>query len=76
MLEILVKLYLKSEQVTTIEETKRFLMFRLDVKGNVNVNSRRYFPVRGQIYLLIIASIYGNFTPIGGGGKIAILGYF
>ena len=25
-------------------------------------------PVRGQIYLLKIASIYGNFTPIGGGG--------
>ena len=28
--------------------------------------SRRYSPVRDQIYLLIIASIYGIFTPIGG----------
>ena len=27
--------------------------------------SRRDSPVRGQIYLLKIASIYGNFTPIG-----------
>ena len=43
--------------------------------------SRRDSPVRGQIYLLKIASIYGNFTPIGGGGgggggKMAIFGYF
>ena len=30
------------------------------------VCSRRDSPVRGQIYLLKIASIYGNFTPIGG----------
>ena len=37
-------------------------------------NSRRYSPVRGQIYLLKIASIYGYFTPIG--SKMAILGYF
>ena len=28
--------------------------------------SRRYSPVMGQVYLLKIASIYGNFTPIGG----------
>ena len=29
------------------------------------INSRRYSPVGGQIYLLKIASLYGNFTPIG-----------
>ena len=39
--------------------------------------SRRDSPVRGKIYLLKIASIYGNFTPIGGGGgKMAIFGVF
>ena len=42
-----------------------------------SIVSRRDSPVRGQIYLLKIASIYGNFTPIGGGGgKMAIFGYF
>ena len=30
-----------------------------------SVGSRRDSPVRGQIYLLKIASIYGHFTPIG-----------
>ena len=35
--------------------------------------SRRDSPVRGQIYLLKIASIYGNFTPIG--PKMSIYGY-
>ena len=29
------------------------------------INSRRNSPVQGQIYLLKIAYIYGNFTPIG-----------
>ena len=32
---------------------------------DVRINSRRDSPVRGQIYLLKIASIYSNFTPIG-----------
>ena len=38
------------------------------------IDSTRDSPVRGQIYLLKIASIYGNFTLIG--GKMAIFGYF
>ena len=37
--------------------------------------SRRDSPVRGQIYLLKIASIYGHFTPIGG-VKWLFLGIF
>ena len=38
------------------------------------MNCRRYSLARGQIYLLRIASIYGNFTPIG--GIMDILGVF
>ena len=44
-------------------------------KSLVSLISKRYSPVRGQIYLLKIASIYCNFTLIGG-CKMAILGYF
>ena len=31
------------KQVTTFEETKSFFMFRLDVKDDVNVNSKASF---------------------------------
>ena len=31
------------EQVTTSEETKTFFMYRLDVKDDVNVNSKASF---------------------------------
>ena len=40
-----------------IQNTEKFAV--------LTVTSRGYFPVRGQIYLLKIASICGNFTPIG-----------
>ena len=33
--------------------------------GLCHLISRRDSPVRGQIYLLKIASMYGHFTPIG-----------
>ena len=46
------------------------------VVTSLSINSRRDSPVRGQIYLLKIASIYGNFTPIGGGVKWLFLGIF
>ena len=50
-------------------------------EGGLNLNkvtiySKRDSPVRCQIYLLKIASIYGNFTPIGGGGGGGVNGYF
>ena len=42
----------------------------------VHIFSTRDSPVRGQVDLLKIDSVYGHFTPIGGGGKMVILGYF
>ena len=41
-----------------------FNLLVLTFRSSIHI-SRRYSPVRGQIYLLKIASIYGNFTPIG-----------
>ena len=41
------------EQVTTFEETKSFFMFRLDVKNDVNVNSKASF----QAFHLILCDV-------------------
>ena len=41
---------------------KFLLIFFIEHDPLSKSNSRRYSPVRGQIYLLKISSVYGNFT--------------